>query len=161
MAPESRELRFDRTIDFSPAIVFDALIDPDLIEGWLAHAEVEPHVGGAFDLAWLTSSSFPSTQGTITLLEEPSVLAVSTDNRGDIRFELVSKPGNATGSATVLTTTVVVQVDSAFLPRVIADWQTSLDQLEGVLRGHPVDWARWDEDRGQSWRAYHAAAGGR
>lgn len=161
MAAETTQLEFERTIDFSPAIIFDALIDPDLLAGWLADADVGPHVGGAFNLAWLTSSSFPSTQGTITILDEPRVLAVTTDNRGDVRFDLTAARTGSTGSSTILTTTIAVQVDAAFLPRVIADWQTSLDQLAAVLRGHPVDWARWDEDQGKSWRAYHSAAGGR
>lgn len=167
MAPEPTELRFERAIDFPASIVFDALIDPDLVGGWLAHAEVEPRAGGRFDLVWLTSSSFPPTQGTITevsppeALKDPAVLEVSTDNRGVFRFELGAKEGGTMGSSTLLTLTVAAAVDSVFIPRVIADWQTSLDQLEGLLRGHPVDWARWDDDRGQSWKAYHFAAGGR
>jgi hypothetical protein len=29
-----------------------------------------------------------------------------------------------------------------------------LDQLEELLRGHPVDWANWDRDRMGTWTEY-------
>lgn len=154
-------LEFARQVDFPPSIVFDALIDPDLLGGWLAHADVESRVGGDFDLVWLTSSSFPPTRGRIVTLDEPRVLEVETDNRGTFRFELQPTTGGARGTGTTLTTTVSVTVDTAFVPRVVADWQSSLDQLDGLLRGHPVDWANWDRDRAGAWREYLATAGGR
>ncbi|MBB5634078.1 uncharacterized protein YndB with AHSA1/START domain [Cryobacterium mesophilum] len=160
MTPGTTRLEFTRRLDFHPAIVFDALIDPDLLGGWLAHAVVEPHEGGAFDLAWLTSTSFPPTRGRISLLDEPRALDVVTDNRGRFRFDLDPSPGGERGTVTTLTTAVDVVVDRAFVPRVAADWQSSLDQLDGLLRGHPVDWIHWDRDRSGAWREYLAAAGG-
>ncbi|MEO6942009.1 MAG: SRPBCC domain-containing protein [Terrimesophilobacter sp.] len=161
MALDTTRLEFVRQLDFPPVIVFDALIDPDLLGGWLAHADVDARQGGNYDLAWLTSSSFPPTHGCITTLVEPCTLEVATDNRGTFRFELEPKPGGRRGTATTLMVNVSVTVDTAFVPRVAADWQSSLDQLDGLLRGHPVDWAHWDRDRARAWREYLATAGGR
>ncbi len=161
MSPNFVELEFVRRLEFPPAIVFDALIDADLIAGWLAHAVVGPQVGGSYDLVWLTSSSFPPTHGTITLLNEPFALGVETDNRGLFHFSLEASDGGPRGTSTILTTRVGVSVDSAFVPRVSADWQSSLDQLDALLRGRPVDWANWDRDRSGAWRDYLSAAGGR
>ncbi|HMM82275.1 MAG TPA: SRPBCC domain-containing protein [Terrimesophilobacter sp.] len=161
MTPDFVELEFVRRFEFPPAIVFDALVDPDLIAGWLAHAFVGRTVGSPYDLVWLTSSSFPPTRGTITVFDEPQALAVETDNRGRFQFLLAASDGGPRGTSTILTTQVGVSVDPAFLPRVAADWQSSLDQLDALLRGHPVDWDNWDRDRSGAWREYLTAAGGR
>lgn len=161
MTPASLELVFERDLEFPPSVVFDALIEPDLLAGWLADADVEPQLEGCYDLVWLTSSSYPPTQGTITTLDEPVLLEIQTDNRGDISFRLESYPGGPFGTATRLVTTVHVAVDSAFVPRVKADWLSNLDQLDALLRGHPVDWVNWDRDRAEAWRGYLAGAGGR
>ncbi|MBX3091926.1 MAG: SRPBCC domain-containing protein [Cryobacterium sp.] len=161
MTPELVELEFVRRLEFPPSIVFDALIDAELIVGWLAHADVDAIVGGSYDLVWLTSSSFPPTRGTITHLEEPTALTVDTDNRGSFHFELETFEGGPRGTSTILTTSVTVSLDSAFVPRVSADWQSNLDQLDALLRGHPVDWSNWDRDRSKAWREYLTAAGGR
>lgn len=154
MAAETAGLEFERELEFSPAIVFDALIDPGLIAGWLGDASVDPRQGGHYDLVWLTSSSFPPTFGTITGILEPYSLTIATDNRGEIGFRLEEVPGGARGTSTKLHLTVRVVVDAAFIARVRADWLSNLDQLAEVLRGHPVDWANWDRDRAEVWRGY-------
>ncbi len=161
MTPAPLELVFERSLEFPPSVVFDALIEPDLLVGWLAEADVEPQLGGCYDLVWLTSSSYPPTRGTITTLEEPELLEIETDNRGDLSFRLASRPGGPFGTTTALVTTVRATVDAAFVPRVKADWLSSLDQLDALLRGQPVDWANWDRDRSVAWREYLAEAGGR
>jgi uncharacterized protein YndB with AHSA1/START domain len=159
MTPAPRELVFERELAFPPSLVFDALLEPDLLYGWLAEADVEPQLGGCYDLVWLTSSSYPPTQGTIEALEEGELLEVSTDNRGELSFRLAETPGGPLSARTRLVTTVRASVDTAFLPRVKADWLSNLDQLEALLRGHPVDWANWDRDRADAWRGYLAASG--
>ena len=161
MSPDSAELEFERRLEFPPAIVFDALIDADLLGGWLAHTVVEPHLGGSYDLVWLNSTSFPPTHGTITEFDEPNRLSIDTDNRGGFHFQLEPQVGGPRGTSTLLTVRVSVSVDVAFIPRVTADWQSSLDQLDALLRGHPVDWANWDRDRSSAWREYLSGAGGR
>lgn len=160
MPPERANLEFVKEVNFAPSIVFDALVDPILLSGWLADAIVEPHTGGTYDLVWLTSPSFPPTHGVINILETPRVLEIATDNRGVVRFELEEQMANSGRVSTTLTTSVSVAVDAAFLPRVCADWQSNLDQLDALLHGRPVDWANWDRDRSAAWREYFARAGG-
>lgn len=160
MAPKSTRLEFVREVNFAPSIVFDALIDPDLLGGWLADAVVDPRVDGDFDLVWLAGASLPPTHGVITVLDEPFAIEVVTDNRGRIRFELSERKADDGGARTTLALTTDVAVDAIFLPRVVADWQISLDQLEALLHGRPVDWTTWDRDRSSAWREYFARAGG-
>lgn len=154
MAAEEVGLEFEREFEFPPAIVFDALIDPELVVGWLGDASVELRDGGRYDVVWLTSPSFPPTFGTIIRLREPHSLTILTDNRGELGFRLEEVPGGSRETSTVLHVTLRVVVDAAFVTRVRADWLSNLDQLGGLLRGHPVDWANWDRDRAEVWRGY-------
>jgi len=148
------ELVFERQIELSPAIVWDALVDAELVSGWLAEASIEPVEGGRYDLVWLYSIDQPPTSGTIQTLVEGELLAIGTDNRGQIVFALEEIPGGGRGSSTQLTLTVAVELDTAFVPRVRANWMISLDQLEELLRGHPVDWENWDNDHIEAWTGY-------
>ena len=50
MADGVVDLEFARELEFSPVIVFDALVDADLVAGWLAEAEIEAAPGGRYDL---------------------------------------------------------------------------------------------------------------
>ena len=151
------ELAFERQIELSPAIVWDALVDAELVSGWLAEASIEPVEGGHYDLVWLYSTDQPPTSGTIQTLVEGELLAIDTDNRGQIVFALEEIPGGGRGSSTQLTLTVAVELDTAFVPRVRANWMISLDQLEELLRGHPVDWENWDNDHIEAWTEYRDA----
>jgi uncharacterized protein YndB with AHSA1/START domain len=149
----AQRLFFEREIDLPRAIVWDALLDPVLVYGWLAEAEIDPVVGGCYDLDWLHSSD-PRTIGTIDELEAPRALVVDTDNRGRIDFRLDESSGGSRGSVTILRLIVTLELDAAFAARVRANWMIGLDQLEELLRGHPVDWANWDRDRMGTWTEY-------
>lgn len=147
-------LAFEREIGLSPAIVWDALVDQELVSGWLAQARIDPVEGGRFDLAWMYSTDQPPTSGTIAEFRQPRLLAVDTDNRGRIEFRLDEIAGGSRGVSTRLGLVVVLELDAAFAPRVKANWMISLDQLEELLRGHPVDWANWDRDHIGVWMEY-------
>jgi uncharacterized protein YndB with AHSA1/START domain len=147
-------LAFEREIGLSPAIVWDALVDQELVAGWLAEARIDPVDGGRYDLVWQYSTDQPPTSGTIVEFREPTLLAVDTDNRGRIEFRLEEIAGGSRGSATRLALSVELELDAAFAPRVKANWMISLDQLGELLRGHPVDWANWDRDRIDTWAEY-------
>lgn len=147
-------LAFEREIGLSPAIVWDALVDQELVSGWLAQARIDPVEGGRFDLAWMYSTDQPPTSGTIAEFREPRLLAVDTDNRGRIEFRLDEIAGGSRGVSTRLGLAVVLELDAVFAPRVKANWMISLDQLEELLRGHPVDWANWDRDHIGVWMEY-------
>jgi uncharacterized protein YndB with AHSA1/START domain len=153
------ELIFEREIELSPVIVWDALVDDDLVSGWLAEARIDPVEGGRYDLVWLYSTDQPPTAGTISRYVEHRLLVIATDNRGLIEFRLDpledgAEQSGPRGSGTSLRLTVALELDRAFAARVRANWMVSLDQLEDVLRGRPVDWANWDRDRIDTWAGY-------
>jgi uncharacterized protein YndB with AHSA1/START domain len=154
MAAEELTFTFEREFDVSPGVVWDALIDQDLVVGWLAEATIEPQRGGRYDLVWLSSASYPPTRGTIVTIDEPEHLVISTDNRGTIDYRLEDLADIDRVRGTRVTITVCVDVEAAFSPRVSADWMITLDQLGDLLRGHPVDWAHWDRDHVAAWRGY-------
>lgn len=156
-------LVFERDFEFALVIVWDALLDADLVSGWLAEAVVEPEVGGAYNLRWVHRVGQPETLGRITALHPLELLHVDTTTMGLLRFELAETAGGARGTGTRLVLAVDVEVEPVFAARVKADWLTTLDQLGDLLRGHPVDWANWERDRQESWSQHleDAAEGAR
>lgn len=144
-------LRFERDYELPRVIVWDALVDPDLVSGWLAEARITAEVGGEYNLRWSHRIGQPDSPGRITVLMAPDLLDIDTANVGRIRFELQELEGGSRGASTRLRVTVELEIEPVFTPRVRADWLTNLDQLEDLLRGHPVDWTTWDQDRHDSW----------
>ncbi len=129
-----------REIDLPRAIVWDALVDPVLVEGWLhpSHRLIE---------------------GTSILqLEEPIALEVESDELGHLLMDLEETPGGTRGARTRLTIAVLRSTDDRRRATAIATWSIRLDQLERLLRGHPVDWDHWERDHGADYRAYLAQA---
>ncbi|HEY1531395.1 MAG TPA: SRPBCC domain-containing protein [Galbitalea sp.] len=148
------ELVFSRGYDLPPAIVWDALVDEDLVEGWLAAARIDPRVGGLYWLGWQGGATLAPTNGTITALVERRLLAIETDNIGTLEFRLVPVSGGTRGTSTELELTIRVDTEPRLLASTHAYWQSNFDQLESLLRGHPVDWSTWQRDRGDAWAAY-------
>ena len=135
--------------------MWDALVDQELVSGWLAEARIDPVAGGRYDLAWQYSTDQPPTSGTIVEFREPTLLVVDTDNRGRLEFRLDELAGGSRGTVDAARgSRSQLELDAAFAPRVKANWMISLDQLEELLRGHPVDWANWDRDRIGAWAEY-------
>jgi uncharacterized protein YndB with AHSA1/START domain len=144
-------LRFEHDYEFPPVIVWDALIDADLVSGWLAEAEIAPEVGGEFNLVWRHREGSPASPGRITVLQPLERLHVDTLDAGRLEFELTEFPGGNRGTSTRLRLTVEVEVEPVFAARLKADWLTALDQLQDLLHGHPVDWANWGRDMQETW----------
>ena len=141
------QLRFEHSYDLPPEIVWDALVDSDLVSGWLAEADIEPRLHGRYDLEWLHFDIVRATTGEITELLAPQLLVVDTDNFGVTTIEL-----SAVGArATRLTVTVDALADLQFTPMIAATWRLSLEQLTELLHGHPVDWRRWKTQRSARW----------
>ena len=145
------ELVFEREYDFAPVIVWDALVDSELVSGWLAEAAIEPVLGGEYSLRYVNRTGVPLCMGRITLLQSCETLQVETECIGLLRFDLEEFEGGRRGRRTRIVLRVTTEVDPAFASRVKADWLTNLDQLDDLLHGHPVDWANWDRDRHESW----------
>jgi uncharacterized protein YndB with AHSA1/START domain len=147
-------LTFEREYDLPREIVWDALVDEDLVSGWLAQAAIDPKVGGRFELTWLHPDPYPPLSGWIAELDEPRLLSVESSGSDGLRFELVDVEGGTRGRSTLLRVTVTTLVERAFSTRLTAYWLTDLDQLADLLRGHPVDWAHWERDQADTWSAH-------
>jgi uncharacterized protein YndB with AHSA1/START domain len=152
-------LAFERHYEFPRIIVWDALVDPVLVSGWLAEAVITPEVGGEYNLHWLHKVGQPESFGRISVMTPLERLDVDTHDVGRLVFELEELDGGSRGTSTRLTLTVDSDVEPAFHGTIRADWLTSLDQLEDLLRGHPVDWSTWDRDRRETWSRYLDDAG--
>lgn len=106
----------ERQIDMPRSIVWDALVDPVLVEGWL-----DP-------VARLVD-------GDVSERRDPepgdvAVLATVLEPFGELRFELREREGGTRGTSTLL------RVSAPSL----AGWNDRVDDLENLLRGHPVEW---------------------
>lgn len=154
-------LAFSRDFDLPPVVVWDAFVDEDLVAGWLAGATIEPRVGGTYDLRWLGPSYLAPTTGRITGFEDARSLVIETSNIGTISFELTPLDGGPRGTSTRLDVTIESATEPRFSTAISAHWLTNLEQLDDLLRGHPVDWANWERDRGQSWNDHFDAAASR
>ena len=69
------QLRFEHSYDLAREIVWDALVDPDLVSGWLAEADIEPRLHGRYDLDWSHFTLVRATTGEIIELDETVTLS--------------------------------------------------------------------------------------
>lgn len=86
-ADDRPEIRLSTLIEAPPSAVFRALIDPALLNQWIARdARVEPRIGGAFDLGWAAAEGVEHEGAAMEILEfEPDARLAITwpDWRGD------------------------------------------------------------------------------
>lgn len=149
-------LVFEQRYDLPPGIVWDALVDADLVGGWLAEAEIEPRIGGRYDLRWFSPIATGTTLGEIADLVESEVLIVELEHVGTVAFALTPVDGGTRGAATRLVVSITGPTEPRLADGVSAAWLTSLEQLEELLRGRPVDWSTWQLDHGAQWNAHLA-----
>lgn len=142
-------LQFEADYELSREVVWDALVDSDLVSGWLAEADVDPRIGGRYDLHWLHLDLVERTLGEIVDLIQPELLAVQIEGFGVATLTLTSSGSRSTR----LTVAIETPVDRPFTPMVAATVRISLEQLTELLRGHPVDWSRWRVERSGRYRA--------
>jgi uncharacterized protein YndB with AHSA1/START domain len=114
--------RVERRIDMPPGIVWAALVEPELVTGWL-HPTATLLVDG---------------EGV--LVEEPWELVAETSEFGLVELRLAEVDGGSRGRSTDLAVTAGPEVDRRFLPGLRAGWEARLDRLEQLLRGEPADW---------------------
>lgn len=145
----------ERRIDLPPRLVWAALVDPALVEGWLhPTARLVPDSASVGD-----SDGAPGLASTpqIIDLDEPLQLAVHSSVLGRLRFDLSEFPGGSRDASTRLTLTIF-GADAASRPELVATWLTRFDQLNDLLHGHPVDWVNWDRDHRPDYEAHLEAA---
>jgi hypothetical protein len=114
----------ERRIDLPRSIVWDALLDPVLVEGWLHPTArlVDGDPGERIE---------PAPGAT-------AVLATVLAPFGSLRFELDELEGGTRGTSTALRL-FAAQPEG---------WPDRIDDLENLLRGHPVEWG--DDSGGDS-----------
>lgn len=145
-------LEFLADYDFGRAIVWDALVDEVLVAGWLASASIDPRAGGQYVLEWLTGTGLAPAIGVITEFVPKRRLVIETNNIGTLCFTLA--PSGVRGNATSLALSIDVDTEPRLLATTRAYWRSNLEQLAELLRGRPVDWANWAQDRGATWARY-------
>jgi uncharacterized protein YndB with AHSA1/START domain len=138
-----------REYDLPPALVWEALVDPVLVEGWLGAGFADPEVGGTYVLDWLDPHHHgAAVAGEIVLIEPRSQLLVRAMEYS-IALLLDELPYGTRGTSTRLTLSARLPDDNTSQRERVAHWRTHLEALEDLLRGHPVVWGRWDADYGQ------------
>lgn len=105
----------ERLIDLPRSIVWDALLDPVLVEGWL-------HPSARLIAGDVRERVEPAPGVT-------AVLETVLDPFGSLRFELDERDGGTRGTSTLLR-----------LQATGPGWSARIDDLENLLRGHPVNW---------------------
>jgi len=130
-------------VDLSPAIVAPAFTDPVLVEGWLhPTARLVP-----------TGTSDPIIRAGAPWIVEPG-----SPEWGSLRVELRAEGGGTRGAVTRVIIAESGLATEADRLDALALWNTRLDQLEDLLRGHPVSWSSWEADHGDAYARYRAAA---
>jgi uncharacterized protein YndB with AHSA1/START domain len=129
-------LHFERVIDLPPPMVWEALVDSDLLSGWLADASVDARAGGSAVFRWFDGA--PSTRSSIAAYVLHETLTFATDNAGRWAFALQAVPGGPRNNTTHLRLTVTPATARQSEAAEHA-WPSSLRNLELLLHGHPVD----------------------
>ena len=144
-------LRFERRLKHPVERVWAALTEPGELIGWWGEAEVEPALGGRFDVRWLNTDEHgnrAAMHATITRFEPPNVLETSGDIHGVLRWEL--RPDGE--GSTVLTFSSTLELPEEYTSRVLAGWHYHLDALAEALEGRSVDLVHLPNDR---WERIH------
>jgi uncharacterized protein YndB with AHSA1/START domain len=128
--------RYNRTIDMPVSIVWIALVEPDLVAGWLAEAEIDPVAGGRFDLHWDAATSIGRTTGQIEKIEPEQLLVVDFAQIGRVSFSLQQTASGTRGTSTELTVALWSQPHQRPLAALAHRYLADFDQLERLLHGH-------------------------
>jgi uncharacterized protein YndB with AHSA1/START domain len=94
-----RRLRFERVLSHPVERVWAALTQPGELGGWWGDAELDLREGGEFVMRWRNTDpegNHPVMHATITALDPPSLLELSGDLHGVLRWELSPSGPDAT-----------------------------------------------------------------
>lgn len=123
------EIRLECALDLPRSIVWAALVDPELVGGWL-------HPNDR-----LATGTSPVEFREPDDPAAPAVLEVISPSFGDLRIVLTRREGGTRGESTELHLTVSDEWGRRSEREAL--WKLRLDQLAALLRGHPVDWQSW------------------
>jgi uncharacterized protein YndB with AHSA1/START domain len=125
---QSTEVVAQRDLDLPPGVVWPALVDPDLLAGWLGEVVIDG------DLMFVLRAPRGAViEGRIAELVEAERLRVQTD-RGRVVLRLEERSGGLRDTWTRL----VVEAAASVGP--LERWNEALDRLEELLHGRPTDW---------------------
>jgi uncharacterized protein (TIGR02246 family) len=130
-------VRFERYLAHPIDAVWAALTTPEALSGWWGEAKFDLVPGGEFVMRWLNTDDAGNRavmHGTITALEPPRLLEVTSDIHGVLRFELA--PG---GGGTHLDFSSALRLPAEYRTKVLAGWHYHLDAVETHLRGGTND----------------------
>ena len=160
----SHALSFGRRLDLPPVIVWDALVDPVLVSGWLGEADIEAAPGGRFDVrpgAPEHRRPVGVGRGVVVSIAAPRRLEIESTGEADaaparVRIILDDVPGGPRDRSTEITVTITTPTPLAHPEEARAAWLTHLDLLHELLHGRIADWDRWAADREPAWLAHRA-----
>lgn len=128
------EARLVRGIEHDPDAVWRMLTQSDALVNWLAPGTIEPHTGGAIQLAFEDSGT--AIDGTVRQFDPPRLLEYSWSSGADperpLRWELTP-----TGNGTRLHLTVLIPSDED-IAKAAAGWEAHLEMLLAALEGVPI-----------------------
>ena len=137
---ESRIRSVSRLLPFAATVVWDALTDPVLLQGWLA-VEATPIVGRTLEIAVGGVPLPGASSGSVRSVSPGRAAELDLGEAGIVRFEVVESEPFSTGrSASTCTATAAPAHDLA-ARGIVAALDARLDALHELLRGRPVDWS--------------------
>jgi len=150
-------ITFVRTVAATPEASFRALVDPALLERWLAAATLEAVVGGGVHLVWPGEGEM---RGVVTDVADARVLEYSwSEGDADAAPSLVRWELEPTDGATTLRLVHAGAAESDAVG-LAAGWQSHLEALDEVLAGRSMDRAQRDARCDELVPAYRALLDG-
>ena len=136
---KSRLRTVSRVLPFGVAVLWDALTDPVLVQGWLAPV-ASPVIGGALAVAVEGVPLPGASAGVLRSVEPGRVAVLDLGAAGRVRFELAAEPPLPSGRSSSACTAVAEPAHDLAAVGLVPAIEARLDALHELLRGRPVDW---------------------
>lgn len=128
-----------RSLPFGAVVVWDALTDPVLLQGWLAPAAT-PVVDDALVIA-LDGVPMPAaSSGSIRSIEPGRVAELDLGAAGSVRFVVEPTEALESGRSTCRCTAIAAPAHDLAARGAVAALEARLDALHELLRGRPAEW---------------------
>ncbi|UQI42996.1 SRPBCC domain-containing protein [Streptomyces sp. HU2014] len=154
-------LRYELSVPFPVAEVWQAVATPEGLPAWLAAADpFEQREGGAITLRWLNTDPeghATVAPGRVTAWQPRRVAEYTVEIHGRIRFELEPAPHSVGG--TLLHFTNELACSESVRLDCLAGWHHHFEYLLEALAGRPADWSGWTLERWRKLRAEYELRG--